>query len=198
MLESGTELVRIFDPSSHGATATSFRFYGPLHRFDHHSASEASGSSAGPQHTPTLDPNRGVYYAARTLSSCVVELFGDDRLVEPGGLQVALPVVHRDLTLLDLRGSGAMRAGTVAAVSKARDRALTQMWSRHFHEATDVYGEVDGLIYAGAHNDADAICLYERAVECLECTVDCVIGLDDPLLRPTILEAAADNDLWVP
>ena len=198
VLESGFELVRIFDTSSYSTTATSFRYYGPLHRFDHHSASEAIGSSAGPRHTPVLDPDRGVYYAARTLSSCLVELFGDDRLIEPGGLQVAVPVVRRDLRLLDLRSSGAMRAGTAVAVSKARDRALTQMWSRHFYEATDVYGEVDGLIYAGAHNGEDAICLYARAVESLECAVDRVIGLDDPLLRPTILEAAADNDLWVP
>ena len=195
-------MVRIFDPSSHGATATSFRFYGPLHRFDHHLGSSAvssisAGSSSGAGSLPAPDPHRGVYYAARTLSGCLVELFGDDRLIEPAGLQVALAVVRRELRLLDLRGSGAMRAGTMAAVTKVPDRALTQMWSRYFYEQTEVYGEVDGLIYAGAHNDEDVICLYERAADAFECPEERVIALDDPLLRPAMLEAAHDNDLQV-
>ncbi|MGF1470845.1 MAG: RES domain-containing protein [Rubrobacteraceae bacterium] len=178
-----------------------------MHRFDHHLGSPAvggsavgsdsAGSSTGAGPLPAPDPHLGVYYAARTLSGCLVELFGDDRLIEPAGLQVALAVVRRDLRLLDLRGRGAMRAGTVAAVTKVPDRALTQRWSRYFYEETEVYGEVDGLLYAGAYNDEDVICLYERAADALECTEERELALDDPLLRPAVLEAAQGNDLQV-
>ena len=34
-LKPGTTIQRIFDPTSYGATAIGFRYYGPLSRFDH-------------------------------------------------------------------------------------------------------------------------------------------------------------------
>lgn len=193
-LEAGTELVRIFDPTAHGATATSFRYYGPLHRFDHHSGTPTKG----PGRSPLPDPSRGVYYAAHDLSGCVVEVFGDDGFVETGELEVGLPVVRRELRLLDLRGKGAMRAGTVSALAKVPDRALTQGWSRYFYGDAGLYGEVDGLVYANAHNDEEAVLLYERARDALECPAERVLRLDDPALRPAILEASLDNGLLPP
>lgn len=185
----GTELVRIFDPTAHGAAATSFRYYGPLHRFDHLGVSARS---------PRVDPARGVYYAAHDLSGCLVEVFGDDGFVETGELEVGLPVVRRELRLLDLRGKGAMRAGTVSALAKVPDRALTQGWSRYFYGDAGLYGEIDGLVYANAHNDEEAVLLYERARDALECPEERVLRLDDPALRPAILEASLDNGLLPP
>lgn len=182
--------MRIYDPDSHGATATSFRRFGPLHRFDHH-------PGRGPERDPYPDLSRGVYYAAHDLSSCLVEIFGDDGIIEPASLMVALPVLRRDLRLLDLRGRGAMRAGTNAAVTKDRERTLTQAWSRYFYEETDLFGEVDGIIYPNAHNDEDAVLLYERAENALHCPDERTMRLDDELLRPAILETARDNDFDV-
>jgi hypothetical protein len=188
-LPSGNRLVRLFDPSRHGATATGFRSYGPLHRFDHHRACN-NGESAE-------DAERGVYYAAFTLSSCLVEIFGDTGVVELHRHHVASPILRRDLRLLDLRRNGAMRAGTKAAIAKVPDRSVSQTWSRHFYETPGVYGEVDGVVYLNAHNDEDAIALYERASDALECPPERIMRLDDEALRTAVLEAADDNDLVV-
>src|ERR1700722_18007480 len=90
-LKSGTVLVRLFDPSRRNITATSFRHYGPLLRFDHHRA---------PNTSPADDPDRGIYYAALTLSCCVVETFGSSRVIDCGNWQVAQPRLLRPLKLL--------------------------------------------------------------------------------------------------
>lgn len=188
-LPSRTRLVRLFDPSRHGATATGFRSYGPLHRFDHH-----RGRDDG---EPTEDAERGIYYAAFTLSGGLVEVFGDTGVVDLHRHHVGSPIFRRDLRLLDLRGSGAMRAGTKAAIAKVADRSLSQAWSCHFYETPEVYGEVDGLIYLNAHNDEEAVALYERAGDALDCPPERVMRLDDEALRAAVLETADDNDLVV-
>lgn len=188
-LPAETRLVRLFDPSRHGATATGFRSYGPLLRFDHHRGRE-DGKSGD-------DAERGIYYAAMTLSGCLVEVFGDTGVVDLHRHHVASPILRRDLRLLDLRGSGAMRAGTKAAITKVPDRSLSQAWSRHFYETPEVYGEVDGLLYPNAHNDEEAIALYERAHDALDCPPERVMRLDDEALRPAVLEAADDNELVI-
>ncbi|QIN78296.1 RES domain-containing protein [Rubrobacter marinus] len=188
-LPSGSRLVRLFDPSRHGATETGFRSYGPLLRFDHHLGDEDG--------TPGEDAERGIYYAARTLSGCLVEIFGDTGVVDLDRHHIASPILRRDLRLLDLRHNGAMRAGTKAAIAKVSERQLSQTWSRHFYETPEVYGEVDGVLYLNAHNDEDAIALYERASGALECPPERVMTLDDEVLRAAVLEAADDNDLVV-
>jgi hypothetical protein len=132
-----------------------------------------------------------------TLSGCLVEVFGDTGVVDLRRHRVAAPILRRGLRLLDLRRNGAMRAGTKAAVAKVSDRSLSQAWSRHFYEKAEIYGEVDGLIYLNAHNDEEAIALYERAFDALECPPERVAGLDDETLRPAVLEAADDNGLVV-
>jgi RES domain len=189
VLRPGDRLVRLFDPSRHGVTATGFRSYGPLLRFDHHRGNE-DGTSRD-------DPERGVYYAARTLSGCLVEIFGDTGVVDLDRHHVASPILRRGLRLLDLRGNGAMRAGTKAAIAKVPDRSLSQAWSRHFYETPEVYVDIDGIIYLNAHNDEEAITLYERAYDALECPPDRVLRLGDEALRMAVLEAADDNDLVV-
>jgi hypothetical protein len=189
VLPAGSRLVRLFDSSRHVATATGFRSYGPLLRFDHHRGQE--DGKAGD------DVERGIYYAAMTLSGCLVEVFGDTGVVDLGSHHVASPILRRDLRLLDLRHNGAMRAGTKAAIAKVPDGSLSQAWSRHFYETIGVYGVVDGLIYLNAHNDEEAVALYERAADALECPPDRVMRLEDEALRAAVLEAADDNDLAV-
>lgn len=189
VLPAGTVLVRLFDPTRHGMTATTFRRFGPLLRFDHHRGIRRG--TVGRQ--GAADPERGIYYAAPTLSSCLVEVFGDERIVHLGERMVAAPIVARELRLLDLRGSGAMRAGSIAALAKAPDHRVGQAWSRYFYEEESVYGSIDGLIYQNAHNDEDALALYERAEAALECPPARVIRLDDPALRDELLITAENN-----
>jgi hypothetical protein len=189
VLPAGTRLVRLFDPYRYGTTATSFRSYGPLLRFDHHRGREGR--------KPEDDAERGIYYAAMTLSGCLVEIFGDTGVVDLNRYHVASPILRRDLRLLDLRSNGAMRAGTKAAIAKVPDRSLSQAWSRHFYETREAYGDADGLIYPNAHNDEEAVALYERAADALECPPERVMRLDDEALRPAVLEAADDNGLVV-
>lgn len=91
-----------------------------------------------------------------------------------------------------------MRAGTVSAMAKVPDRALTQEWSRYFCGDGGPYGKIDGLVDANAHNDEEAVLLYECPGDALECPEERVLRLDDPALRPAILEASLDNVLLPP
>ncbi|MGL6342806.1 MAG: RES family NAD+ phosphorylase, partial [Waterburya sp.] len=61
IIPPGTILKRIFDPTSYGGTATSFRYNGPRGRFDHQS--RVNGK-------PADDPHRGIIYAGYTLTCC--------------------------------------------------------------------------------------------------------------------------------
>jgi len=98
------------------------------------------------------------------------------------------------LRLLDLRGAGALRAGSVAALTQMPDHRLGQAWSRHFYDDR-VYGLPDGLLYAGAHNGEDAVLLYERAEAALSCAPGDVLRLDAPALRPALLDIALAHNL---
>jgi hypothetical protein len=125
----------------------------------------------------------------------LVEVFGDTRVIELGECHVAIPTLGRSLRLLDLRGPGAMRAGSVAALAKTADRTLSQAWARYFYERRATFGRVDGLWYSNAHNDQDALVLFERAGDALVCTSTAVVRLDAPGLRPLILDLARQNHL---
>jgi hypothetical protein len=63
-----------------------------------------------------------------------------------------------------------MRAGSVAALAKVADRSLSQAWSRYFYEQTSLYGQIDGISFHNAHNEEEAIALYERAQSTLVCS----------------------------
>jgi RES domain len=186
-LVSGSFLLRIFDPTQYGTKATTFRTYGPINRFDHQRLS--------PSGTRAEDPERGISYAGLTLSCCLVECFGDTGVIEIKGQQIGRIQLTRALTLLDLRANGAMRAGSVAALAKVADRHLSQAWSRYFYEQTDLYGQIDGISFLNAHNDEEAIALYERAQSVLICPDNQILPLAHPSLRPAIQQAALDNHL---
>ncbi|AGY60078.1 RES family NAD+ phosphorylase [Gloeobacter kilaueensis] len=73
-LPEGQRLQRIYDPTRHNTQALTFRYFGSIARFDHH--------RAGNSRKKNNDPERGVYYAAFTLSGCLVEVFGDTGVIE--------------------------------------------------------------------------------------------------------------------
>lgn len=128
------------------------------------------------------------------MSCCVAEIFGDLGLIKPGEWHVALPLLTRPLRLLDLRGPGALRAGSVAALTQMPDHRLGQTWSRYFHDDR-AYRLPDGLLYADAHNGEDAILLCERTEATLSCAPGDVFRLDYPALRPALLDIALANNL---
>jgi hypothetical protein len=185
-IEPASHLIRIFNPNNYGTEALTFRFWGPIHRFDHQRGI-----------TPQADPQRAIYYAAFTLSSCLVEYFGDTGVIEIQDEQVCQVEITRPIKLLDLRGAGAMRAGSVAALAKTADRKLSQEWSRYFYDQQNIYSTVDGIIYFNAHNDEEAIALYERALDGLACSTNQIRRLDHPQLRPAIQAIAIANNLIV-
>lgn len=190
IIPSGSYLLRIFDPTRHQTQALTFRRFGPINRFDHQKIPDSGDRDD--------DPNRGIYYAGFTLSCCLVEYFGDSGVIEIKDEQVARVQLLRDLSLLDLRGSGSLRAGSVAALAKVADRTFSQDWSRYFYEQTTVYGTIDGICYFNAHNDEAAIALYERSQSALSCPETQVLALNHPSLRPAIQQAALDNNLDFP
>lgn len=185
-LPVGSMIIRIFDPTRYQTQALTFRYNGPRHRFDHH-----RGLITNPQD----DPERGIYYAAFTLSGCLVECFGDTGVIEINEQCVCQLEITRVINLLDLRGSGAMKAGSVAALAKTADRTVSQQWSRYFYENEQIYSRIDGIIYFNAHNDEAAIALYERAIDGLVCPQNQVLQLDHTQLRPAIQAAALENNL---
>lgn len=185
-LNRNDELIRIFDPTSYNATATSFRNYGPISRFDHHR-----------DMADKLDPQRSVIYAGLSLSCCLVEIFGDGGVIRIEQQQLAFITLKDTLKLLDLRGSAAMAAGTVAALSSITERNISQAWGRYFYDNPQLYGEIDGLMFAGAHNGEDAIVLYERAKPKMASAKVEILNLNHPDLRDTILSIAKNHSLLV-
>jgi hypothetical protein len=125
----------------------------------------------------------------------VVEVFGDQGSITVGDLEVARPGVIRGLLLLDLQGAGAVRAGSVAALSKLADRRPSQGWARHFYERSDLFGSIDRLIYSNAHNDESAVVLFERAANSLACPTASVRRLDNASLRVILEDIAQRHNL---
>ena len=165
-------------------------------RFDHH---RGTATAAGAL-LPDLDPDRGTYYAVLKPSSCIVEVFGDARTIDltdpTRDWHVAYPRLPRDLHLFDLRGNGAMRAGSVAALAKIPGREETQAWSRYFYERPE-YENADGLIYYNAHNDEVSIALYGRAEAALRCVPSRSTPLNDPAHHADLAEIADANGLYL-
>ncbi len=196
-------LIRIFDPTKYDTSAISFRNYGPISRFDHHR--ECLQKAVRPRvgvrrkgtRTKTIDPDRSVIYAGRTLSCCIVEIFGTGGVVKLRRQQVAFITLGDTLKLLDLRGSAAMAAGTVAALSSITERDISQAWGKYFYENPQLYGNIDGLLFAGAHNGEDAVALYERAESKLASAKIEVLPLNHPNLRDGILFIANNHSLTV-
>jgi hypothetical protein len=185
-LKSGTTIQRIFNPTSYGATATGFRYYGPLSRFDHQSGTKAK-----------IDDERGIIYAGLNLSCCLIEVFGDDETIKIRQQQIAYITLKQSLNLLDLKDSGAWDAGSVASMAVDGRRRLTQAWSRYFYENSNLYSEIDGLIFNNAHNGQPTIALYERAVDKLSSADISTLNLNEPTIRESVLAVASRLNLLV-
>ena len=192
-VEPQTPLVRIFNPASRYKTqANTYRYFGPLLRFDHQQplTLEEATKLKGKE-----DPSRGITYWGYTLSCCLVELFGDTKIVEFKDYEVAIAIINKPLLLLDIRGTGAMAAGSVVALGSVADRLVSQAWSRYFYEQTDVYLHVDGILYSNAHNGEKAVALYERSEPIISNASIETRPLKDKSIRHLIDAAVAQNNM---
>lgn len=189
--------MRLFDPTRHTTRALTFRDVGPISRFDHHRTSTPAAPL--PDSHPLLyrDRDRRVYYAAVELSCCIVEVFGDTKILDLEPYVVARVTLKRPLHLLDLHGSGSMRAGTVSAVCQTETRSISQQWSRYFFDSVDIYGQIDGIYYPNAHNSESSIALYERGEDALACGDADILPLNDPDLRTYLERVALDNGMSI-
>ena len=186
VLPPQTRLLRIFNPNKHNTQATTFRYFGPIGRFDH---------QRHPLTKPKVDMERGINYWGFSLSCCIVEVFGDTRIIETGDLEVALVELNESIELLDLRGVAAMKAGTVSAIAKTANRDLSQAWADYFYSQVNIYGDMAGLLFSNAHNDEDAIALFERAKPHLESSKVTTLKLNSQALRTAIVDIAIENSL---
>lgn len=185
VLLSGDFLWRVYErklytePVPHIAGADTFRYYGPLARFDHHAP---VGVCEGP------DPERGIYYAGEDRWNCAVEVFFAQKTIKIRGYYMADLAVREDILLLDLRdeSEGAVKIGATAEISKC-DHGISQEWARFIHAHPLDFCQsglsVQGLMYNNAHIGGVSVALFERAAGTLE-----VIN-DDPLSLPPLRSA---------
>ena len=111
-------------------------------------------------HHLTSGGDRGILYAAPSYAGSLIEVI-DGLLLYIGRRMHVTLQLEADLRLLDLRGNGALTAGTDARIGKcAHDEA--QPWARYFFEQA-VYGAIGGLLWFNSHNDDEAVALFERA-----------------------------------
>lgn len=183
-MPAGSCFYRVFNPTRYGTRQLTFRRNGPWLRFDHH-------PGEGRKREAVDHPTRGIFYGAPTLSCCIVEVFGDSRLIEPEDLKdyrVAFIEVTRDLSLVDLVDE-AMTAGTIAAISGITSYKKSQAWSRMVYEKAG-FEHIDGIYYRAAHNGQTSYALYERAKSGLHCPAMNVLELGDPGMRIGLLDIA--------
>ena len=178
LVAAGTLLFRAyFQAGAHPAAWDAFRDYGPsTARFDHHQS-------------PARVQDRGIFYAATQIMTCLAEVFQASRAIdtivgEPWlvGFRLARPI-----RLLDLTGRWPTRAGTSMAISSG-PRPRAREWSRAIYAA---YPEAEGVWYASSmHANAPAVALYERARTALPAAPAFHRALSDPTLQ-VLLENAA-------
>jgi hypothetical protein len=176
---SGEDFIRTFrQGGSHPVAWNSFRHFGPTNaRFDHQES------------PPGTDPDRGIYYAAKSLTTCLAEAFQDTRVINLSrhAPWIAVFETTRDLELLDLTGSWPTRAGASMKINTG-PRHISRAWSRQFYSA---FPTIDGLYYSSSmHANEPCIALYERATGALPRAPLFCRPLSDPTLLSDIKRSA--------
>jgi hypothetical protein len=180
-LPAGTLLWRLYTRGGdHPGTWNGFRHFGPIGtaRFDHHLP-------------PLRVQERGIYYAALDVPTCLAEAFQGTRTInrarrEPWvvGFRTVTP-----LRLLDLHSTWPTRAGaSMALASGRRDRA--RRWSQAVYAA---YSAAEGLWYPSSmYAGQPCVALYERAAHALPARPSLHLALADPRLDVPLHHVAAD------
>lgn len=149
VIEPDQLLVRFYR-AVHGAW-DSQRFFGPLAstRFDHHRPPVGT------------DPERSVWYAARSLVGATAEAFGNLGFVDQGSDRRLVVVrVRGPLRLLDLAGTAARAFGLDQRVGTSTDYELCRAWARAFYER---YTDLEGIHWRGRQAGSLCVVLTNRA-----------------------------------
>ncbi len=171
----GDRLVRFYRPE-HGPWDLR-RAYGPLPwaRFDHHRLPAGE------------DPERSVWYAARSLLGATAEAFGNLGFIDRGaGRRVVVARVRSPILLLDLVGVAARGLGLDQRIATSTEYPTCQAWARAVYER---YPHLAGIRWRGRQAGAIAVVLTDRAdLTSLEATAD--FDLAHPAVWPRIARAA--------
>ena len=189
LLPAGSEIVRIwFSGSRYASGFAHFRDFGPTaSRFDHHLPDVAGRPTTG---------SRAILYAIdatadpHAFTSALAEAFQDTRTIDLRAEEPRLTIFRttRDLSLLDLTGHWATRAGASASLSSG-PRTITKEWSRDFYAA---YPDIDGLRYRSAMSGGSSmsLALYERGKSAMPRTPVFDRLLKHSALRSELVRAA--------
>src|SRR5687767_6424734 len=111
--------IRIYHRDFYTPSATHMRSFGPLTRFDHHTA---------PRNKPAVSKSRSVIYVAGSIRAAAAEVFGElDIFGVCPSWRVAWVRPTAAVTVQDIVGAGAMALGTKPALGSAPlARSFTQ------------------------------------------------------------------------
>jgi hypothetical protein len=149
----GRAFWRVYHRDPFTPDATHRRSFGPLHRFDHHTADI--------KHPAEDESGRTVSYVAERLTTATAEVFDGPgvALVCPS-YRGALVRLEATATFQDLRGEGAMTIGALPGLATgAINREHSQRWARAIYARC----RVAGIVYPGAHDFGLCAVLWERA-----------------------------------
>jgi len=176
-IDPGVRLGRIFfaphlDPLGFGKTPS--RFSDPRRRIPSH--------------------RFGVLYLGATLKVCFLEaVLRDNRNGTVGDYPMDERELHlrryaeievtAPLSLVDLRGDGAIRMGVPSDVARASRQSLGRAWSLAFHQHPS---RPDGIVYPSRLNGQTNLAVYDRAVSKLRAASVCPLIAAADL--PTVLD----------
>ena len=154
-----------------------FRAFGPTDsRFDHHLP-------------PRRVQSRKILYCADVGPTCVADVFQATRTVDRSlnAPWLACFELGRDVSLLDLTGAWATRAGASTAIHSG-SRARARRWSAAVYEA---YPAIDGIAYCSSMDaNRAAYALFERASSAMPKNPSLNRALADPALTRSLDNAA--------
>lgn len=172
---------RIYHRDQFTADGISFRQFGPLARFDHHTP---------PFGAPAVEPDgRAVLYLAADVATAACEVFGEAGAASLcSNWRVSQVSPLREIVFYDLDQPGAAMAigGLPSLATGSEDRALTQQWARAIFEDQPASTKVEGIRYKTAYNNDYALALWDCPAA-LSVPADSAGELRDlPLLHPRV------------
>ena len=183
-IRAGTLVHRIYRRGGvYRSSWSTLRDFGPTDaRFDHH-VTDATGA---PQRQ-----DRAIGYYARDIPTALAETFQSGRLVDRHRDQPWLASFRliRDLRVLDLTGTFAVRAGASMKLVSG-PRSWSQNWSRAFYEC---YPDIEGIYHPSSLTNAPAMAVYDRALSSSPFPAAPLLhrALADPLLIDALREGTA-------
>lgn len=138
---------------------------------------------------PSLQPDRAVQYAAEDFTTSVAEVFQDFRSIplDPD-YSVAGWVPTRPLSLLDLTGNWALRAGASTSLFAA-PKSTCRAWSRKIFAT---WPDLDGLLVPSTMTQSRNIILFASAASSFPSAPELARSLADRALSPLIAHTSRE------